>query len=100
MPPKTRTFWNNAGELHFFTYSCNKRRPLLNESLICLRKLEAIRFVQRNFRVRVLGYVLMPEHVHILLQPGPESPDMEHISGALKQPVSHWFHAQLMASGR
>jgi putative transposase len=61
-----------TGESHFVTFCCYHRRPLLTalesrrlfESGIFELDLERVR---RKFRLRVYGYVIMPEHVHLLL---------------------------------
>ena len=56
-----------SGGLHFVTFSCYRRLPLLEESqgyAVFLRELEAVRV---RYQLRVIGYVLMPEHVHLLL---------------------------------
>jgi putative transposase len=56
-----------ARDLHFLTFSCYQRQPLLgsaNRADLLLRALERVR---RRYRVVVLGYVVMPEHVHLLV---------------------------------
>ena len=53
--------------LHFVTFSCYQRRPLLAEPHgyeTFLNNLETVRF---RYRFRVVGYVVMPEHVHLLM---------------------------------
>jgi putative transposase len=59
---------------HFLTFSCYRRQPLLDNSTACgvfERELEAVR-IQYGFVVA--GYVLMPEHVHLLVgEPGRSS---------------------------
>ncbi len=66
MPRNLKRFYDN-NHLHFLTFSCYRRLPLLNsdgrkETL--LRILERIR---RSYGFPVLGYVVMPEHVHLLI---------------------------------
>ena len=54
-------------DLHFVTCSCYRRRPLLaNERArdVFLRIFEQVR---RKYRFEVVGYVVMPEHFHILI---------------------------------
>ncbi len=56
-----------AGDLHFLTFSCYKRGPMFDDPVrrdIFLQSLERIRC---KYRLVVLGYVVMPEHVHLLL---------------------------------
>jgi putative transposase len=66
MPSGLRGYYG-AGDLHFITCSCYQRQPLLGTSQrrdLFLRVLERVR---RRYRFVVIGYVVMPEHVHLLL---------------------------------
>ncbi|HWA94770.1 MAG TPA: transposase [Terracidiphilus sp.] len=59
--------YQKAGAFHFITFSCYRRLPLLNSAgaYACFeRELEIMR---RRYDFVVLGYVLMPEHVHLLV---------------------------------
>ena len=52
---------------HFITFSCYRRRPLLANSngySSFEHELEALR---AKYELNVAGYVLMPEHVHLLV---------------------------------
>ena len=66
MPNRLHRYYG-AGYSHFITTSCYQRWPLLasrrNRDLF-LRVLERVR---RWYRFVVVGYVVMPEHVHLLL---------------------------------
>jgi putative transposase len=56
-----------AGHLHFITCSCYQRRPLLGTAEardLFLFELERMR---KKYRFLVVGYVVMPEHVHLLI---------------------------------
>jgi putative transposase len=66
MPSGLHRF-QNCGDLHFLTFSCYHRRPYLGDAAarsLCESALEAIR---ERYRFAVLGYVVMPEHVHLLV---------------------------------
>jgi REP element-mobilizing transposase RayT len=72
------------GFLHFITFSCYHRLPLLRREPrrdLFLRILEQVR---RNYRFVVVGYVVMPEHVHLLLSE-PERADPGTVVQVLKQ---------------
>jgi len=56
-----------ARDLHFLTFSCYQRRPLLNHASRCDLLLQILERVRRRYRLVVLGYVVMPEHVHLLV---------------------------------
>ena len=57
----------NEGDLHFITFSCHQRRPYLNAP----KTKQVIEDMLETLRIRhdfaILGYVLMPEHVHLLM---------------------------------
>jgi putative transposase len=59
--------YQQCGYLHFVTFSCYRRKPLLGTATACgifERELEAMRV---RYGLVVSGYVLMPEHVHLLV---------------------------------
>ena len=63
MPTGLKRFYG-AHHLHYITWSCYRRRPLLaapRRRDAFLRVLEQVR--QKN-DFTVVGYVVMPEHVH------------------------------------
>jgi putative transposase len=53
--------------MHFNTTSCYRRRPLLGSALSRDLFLELLEKVRRQYRFVVVGYVVMPEHVHLLI---------------------------------
>jgi putative transposase len=56
---------HNSGQLHFITFSCYDRRPYLNTVReIFEHSLESIR---KRYLFLVAGYVVMPEHIHMLV---------------------------------
>jgi putative transposase len=72
MPARLRRSYG-TGYLHFITFSCYQRRPLLRAPQcrdLFLRILEETR---RGYGVIVVGYVVMPEHVHLLISEPDES---------------------------
>jgi putative transposase len=70
MPSKLARF-QEAGDTHFLTFSCHGRRPYLAAAAardLFERTLEQMR---RRYVFHVFGYVIMPEHVHLLVtEPG------------------------------
>ncbi len=56
-----------GNDLHFLTFSCYRRRPLFKNEAHCDLFLKILDRVRRRYRLVVLGYVVMPEHVHLLL---------------------------------
>ncbi len=63
--------YQQCGDLHFLTFSCYQRRPFFRDAAACALFENALEDVRRRYRVAVFGYVIMPEHVHLLLnEPG------------------------------
>jgi hypothetical protein len=56
-----------GNDLHFLTFSCYKRQPFLNKEAHADLFLQIVERVRRRYRLVVLGYVVMPEHVHFLV---------------------------------
>jgi putative transposase len=56
-----------AGELHFITCSCYRRMPLFRFARSRDRFLWVLEQTRRRYRFVVVGYVVMPEHIHLLL---------------------------------
>ena len=58
---------HQSGQSHFLTFSCYHRLPQLAQMHMQDAFLIALEQMRRRFQIRVYGYVVMPEHVHLLL---------------------------------
>jgi putative transposase len=91
--PKGLKRYYGQGHLHFLTFSCYRRLPLLGtarDRAVFVRALAAIR---ERYRFLLLGYVVMPEHVHLLFSEGPKcTPSL--VLKVLKQRVSRDLRKQ------
>ncbi len=83
MPPRLHRYYG-AGYLHFITFSCYHRRPLLGTPQRRQRFLNLLEEVRRSYKFVVVGYVAMPEHVHLLLSE-PERANPSVVIQVLKQ---------------
>jgi putative transposase len=85
--------------LHFITCSCYRRRPLLNTPHrrdVFLRVLEVLRL---RFQFLVVGYVVMPEHIHLLIsEPLIGTPST--VMQVLKQTVTRRLRRPARASAQ
>ncbi len=79
--------FQNTEQSHFITFCCYHRRPLLTTDATARIFEAALERVRRKFRLRVYGYVVMPEHVHLLLSE-PECGILADALKSLKQGVS------------
>jgi putative transposase len=78
--PKNLKRYYGRGDEHFVTFSCYRRLPLLARRERRDLFLEVLEAVRRKYEMVVVGYVLMHEHVHLLL----EEPRKGNLSVALK----------------
>jgi len=58
---------HRSGQSHFLTFSCYHRQPLLTRMHMQEPFLLALEKMRRRFQMQIYGYVVMPEHVHLLL---------------------------------
>ncbi len=56
-----------SGSLHFITWSCYRRKPLLGNPARRDLVLTVLELMRVRYRFAVIGYVVMPEHVHLLI---------------------------------
>jgi putative transposase len=82
MPRGLHRFYG-AGDLHFITFSCYRRRPFLRNAAHCDRLLVILERVRRRYHLVVVGYVVMPEHVHLLVSE-PQRETLSTVIQALK----------------
>jgi putative transposase len=75
------------GDLHFITFSCYRLHPYLATQSARNRFEESLERMRLRYRFRVIGYVVMPEHVHLLLSE-PESTPLSSALLALKLSVA------------
>jgi REP element-mobilizing transposase RayT len=66
MPARLKRLYSN-GDLHFITASCYQRQPLLGSALHCDLFLKVLEQVRQRYAFVVVGYVVMPEHFHLLV---------------------------------
>ncbi|SRR5258708_5567109 len=79
--------YQQCGDLHFLTFSCCKRLPYLHNREAADLFESALEDVRRRYSMAVLGYVVMPEHVHLLVNEPKRGP-LDRAIQALKISVS------------
>ena len=91
--------FQQSGQLHFLTFSCCRRRPNLAtpDSRACFES--SLERVRQSYGLCVYGYVVMPEHVHLLFsEPGRGDPSV--VMKVLKPSFAHKLLARLRATTR
>jgi putative transposase len=74
--------FQEAGCLHFVTFSCRNRAPLLSTPQACEAFEQTLERVRRWYGFYIAGYVVMPEHVHLLIT----EPERAILSLAMQMP--------------
>ncbi len=80
--PKLRHY-NNLGTTRFITFSCYHRYKLLNDDKIKQIFIDQLNSIRKEYEIKIYGYVIMPEHVHLVLHP-PDNLELGKIIGYLK----------------
>lgn len=64
--------YQQEGDDHFITFSCHHRKPYLNTPAARDTFLDSLERTRSHYQFEVLGYVVMPEHVHLLVSEPPD----------------------------
>src|SRR5277367_6606834 len=96
MPTNLHRYYG-AGYSHFITTSCYQRRPLLGTPRSRDLFLEVMEQIRQRHQFVVIGYVVMPEHVHLLFTE-PERGDPSLVLAALKQNFAHRLLREMRAA--
>ena len=59
--------YQREGDDHFITFSCYSRQPYLATAASKDIFLDSLERTRKRYNFAVLGYVVMPEHVHLLV---------------------------------
>ena len=85
---KTIKHYNIPGHAHYLTFSTYRRIPLLNKDRTRLWLIESIERARKLHDFDLWGWVIMPDHAHLLISPRQLVYRMDDILQSIKQPVS------------
>ena len=74
-------------QIHFLTFSCYHRQPKFTNATARDTFVSALERVRENYGLCIYGYVVMPEHVHLLVSE-PERSTLAQAIKSLKQGVA------------
>ena len=80
--------YNLGGHARFLTFSCFQRRSFLASDRTRGWLLESIERSRTTHGFRLWAWVFMPDHVHLLIWPRNDAPDVGPILASIKIPVS------------
>jgi putative transposase len=89
--------WDDEPAAHYLTFSCFGRQPFLRSQQACCWFLEALAAARQKHPFDLWAYVLMPEHVHLILWPRNGS-RISPILKAMKLPVTNRVLAHIRRS--
>jgi putative transposase len=84
---KTCKRYNTPWDAHELTFSCYGRKAFLGRDRAREYLVEAVNKARHRHPFHVWAYVIMPEHVHLLVWPTAKSYDVSAILYAIKYPV-------------
>jgi putative transposase len=64
---------DEPGHIHFWTISCFRRLGFFHIDPMKQVVADGLRLLQKKFHICLVGYVVMPDHVHVLLLPHRQS---------------------------
>jgi putative transposase len=72
--------YQQSKQTHFVTFSCYRRLPRLQDERARDMSVECLERTRRSYIFRLYGYVVMPEHVHLLIS----EPEVELLGTAIQ----------------
>ena len=78
-----KTHYNTPGHAHELTVSCFKGIPFFNDTAACDRFLTELYQAKIDFSFSIWAYVIMPQHIHILIFPNENTYDIKKITKSL-----------------
>ncbi len=88
IPRKTVRHYNSPGQAHFLTFSCHGNIPLLNRNRTANWFIEAIIRAKARYDFALWAYVIMPDHVHLVVFSLSCSSDIPGFLKSIKQSTS------------
>jgi putative transposase len=92
---KRRRRYNEPGQPRELTFSCYRRYPFLERDRVSEWFRDALQKARTKFGFQVWAYVIMPEHIHLIVYPGEHAEAMSRFLQAVKEPVGRQAIAYL-----
>ena len=88
---------HEPGDCHEITFSCYHRLPLLSDDERRGMLAVSLNRALRGQDFRLIAFVFMPEHVHLLVYPVVREPRLDLFLKAIKQPFAFRVKQKLVA---
>ena len=87
------------GDLHFVNFCCYQRRALLGTVKARNLTVRILEEVRKRYKFKLIGYVIMPEHVHLLIGESANATSAKMIQ-IFKQRLSRQMRGRKTCHGR
>ncbi|MBC8235370.1 transposase [bacterium] len=95
MPPK----YHDVGHIHFTTLVVNNRQPVFAlDEAYCHVVIDNLKFYRDKFKFNLYGFVIMSEHIHLLIQPS-ETANISKILEDMNKYIARQILSDLKAKG-
>jgi len=91
--------YHDPGDLHELTFSCYRRLQLLTNDAWRTNLARSIDTAMAAWSLRLIAFVFMPNHVHLLVLPLTSEPQIDKLLADIKRPCSVAAKADLLQSG-
>jgi len=80
--------YDEPGHVHELTFSCYRWLPLFSDDLHRRLYCEACGRAVLRHHYRLFAFIVMPEHVHLIVQPKADGSPVKSLLAAIKRPCS------------
>ncbi len=95
---KRRKRYNEPRQPRELTFSCYQRIPFFSRERTCEWFIQSLEKARQKFGFELWAYVIMPDHVHLLVNPLDAADQMSEFLQAVKEPVARKAIAYLKAN--
>ena len=88
--------YNNAGHAHELTFSCYHRYEYFSGPIACQVFLDVLNKWREIYQFRIWAYVLMPNHIHLLIWLLQHDYDIAKIQSGLKGIMAKQYSEHLL----
>jgi putative transposase len=85
---KRRKRYNESRQPRELTFSCYQRIPFFSRDRTCEWFIQSLESARKKFGFELWAYVIMPDHVHLLVNPLDAAEEMSEFLQAVKEPVA------------
>ena len=83
-----RRRFETPGQARFLTFSCYRRLPLFDNDRIKDAVVEQFRVAQTETKFETFAWVVMPEHIHLLIVPSLPTYPVGEVLRKIKEPLA------------